>query len=418
VEFLMGLPLLAVLAAVGLLGSAFFSGAEIAIISCSRLRMRHLAGAGNRSAMAVERILGNLRRMVTTTLLGTNLCNVATAAAATGFFITIAPGREAFLSTLVVTPVILVFGEILPKTVFRQHADGICLRIAPVLTLVRWLLHPLIWIADTFTTTLLRLFGSRDPSRDPTLTRDELLRLMVEGEQKGVLRSDGRQMIHRAFRFSATRVEDIMVPLVRVFAVEDTTSLDEFLTLAAGHSYSRIPVYRDRIDNIVGSLFVFDLLGITDEPTVGDIMHPAYYVPETKRLEQLILEMKESRVHQAIVVDEFGGATGLVTLEDALERIVGEIRDEFDRSAPVASRSEEWIILDAGTPLMELRRTLGTPLPEGGYKTIGGFLTSSLGQIPAPGELHIIGEWEIEVLDATPRKVLKVRIRRSVDPGE
>ncbi len=415
----MGLPLLAALVFVGLLGSAFFSGAEIAVISCSRLKMRHLAREGDRAAMAVERILDDLRRMVTTTLIGTNFCNVATAAAATGFFITIMPGHEALVSTLVVTPVILVFGEILPKTIFRQYADGICLRIAPVLTLMRLILHPLVWIADTSLSTLLRLLGSRDPSRDPTLTRDELLRLMIEGEQKGVLRSEGRQMIHRAFRFSGMLVEDIMVPLVEVSAVEEHILLDEVLSRMTGHGYSRIPVYRDRIDNIVGSLFVFDLLGITDEKTVGDIMHPAYYVPETKRLEQLILEMKESRTHQAIVVDEFGGATGLVTLEDALERIVGEIRDEFDRaSTPVAVQSEEWTILDAGISLTELRRTLGTTLPEGGYKTMGGFLTSTLGQIPAPGELLAIGEWEIEVLDATPRKVLKVRIRRSVDIGD
>ena len=415
----MGLPLLAALVFVGLLGSAFFSGAEIAVISCSRLKMRHLAREGDRAAMAVERILDDLRRMVTTTLLGTNFCNVATAAAATGFFITILPGHEALVSTLVVTPVILVFGEILPKTIFRQYADGICLRIAPVLTLMRLILHPLVWIADTSLSTLLRFLGSRDPSRDPTLTRDELLRLMIEGEQKGVLRSEGRQMIHRAFRFSGMLVEDIMVPLVEVSAVEEHILLDEVLSRMTGHGYSRIPVYRDRIDNIVGSLFVFDLLGITDERTVGDIMHPAYYVPETKRLEQLILEMKESRTHQAIVVDEFGGATGLVTLEDALERIVGEIRDEFDRaSTPVVVQSEEWTILDAGISLTELRRTLGTTLPEGGYKTMGGFLTSTLGQIPAPGELLAIGEWEIEVLDATPRKVLKVRIRRSVDIGD
>ncbi len=416
---MMAIPLLAALMFVGLLGSAFFSGAEIAVISCNRLKMRHLAREGNRAAMAVERILGDLRRMVTTTLFGTNFCNVATAAAATGFFISITPGHEALVSTLVVTPVILVFGEILPKTIFRQYADGICLRIAPVLTLIRLILFPLVWIADSSLAALLRLFGSSDPSRHPILTRDELVRLMIEGEQKGVLRSEERQMIHRTFRFSGTRVEDIMVPLVEVSAVEEHTLLEEVLSRMAGHGYSRIPVYRDRIDNIVGSLFVFDLLGVTDEKTVGDIMHQAYYVPETKRLEQLILEMKESRMHLAIVVDEFGGATGLVTLEDALERIVGEIRDEFDRaSTPVAVQSDEWIILDAGTSLAELRHTSGTTFPEGGYKTIGGFLTSTLGQIPAPGELHTIGDWEIEVLDANPRKVLKVRIRRSVDEGE
>ncbi len=210
-----------------------------------------------------------------------------------------------------------------------------------------------------------------------------------------------------------------MVPLVEVSAVEEHTLLDEVISRLAGHGYSRIPVYRNRIDNIVGSLFVFDLLGVTDEKTVRDIMHQAYYVPESKRLEQLILEMKESRSHQAIVVDEFGGATGLVTLEDALERIVGEIRDEFDRtSAPMTAQSDEWIILDAGTSLAELRQILGTSLPEGGFKTIGGFLTLTLGQIPAAGELHTIGDWEIEVLDATPRKVLKVRIRRHLDEGE
>jgi CBS domain containing-hemolysin-like protein len=412
---MMGLPLLLILMLVGILGSAFFSGAEIAIISCSRLRMRHLAREGNRAAMAVEHILNDLRRMVTATLIGTNFCNVATAAAATGFFVMVAPGNEALISTLVVTPVVLIFGEILPKTVFRQYADGICLRTAPVLTLIEWLFFPLVWIADTTLMVLLKLLGSSGPSRESVLTRDELLRLMVEGEQKGLLRSDGSRMIHQAFRFSGTKVEDIMVPLVEVSAIGEQVRLDEVLEQITGHGFSRIPVYRDRIDNIVGMLYVFDLLGTGEEETVGEIMHPAYYVPEKKRLEQLILEMKESRTHQAVVVDEFGGATGIVTLEDAIERIVGEISDEFDRSAPAAARSEEWIILDAATPLVDLRRTLGTHFPEGGHRTIGGFLTATLGQIPSPGELHTIDELEIEVLDATPRKVLEVRIRLKVD---
>ncbi len=306
----MGLPLLLVLMFVGILGSAFFSGAEIAVISCSRLRMRHLAREGSRAAMAVERILNDLRRMVTATLIGTNFCNVATAAAATGFFITITPGSEALMSTLVVTPVVLVFGEILPKTIFRQYADGICLRTAPVLTLLKWLLFPLVWIADSSLVVLFKILGSSDLSHESVLTRDELLRMMVEGEQKGLLRSDGSRMIHRAFRFSGTKVEDIMVPLVEVSAIGEQVNLDDVLTQMTGHSFSRIPVYRDRIDNIVGMLLVFDLLGITDEQTVGEIMHPAYYVPEMKRLEQLILEMKESRAHQAVVVDSVTSSIG------------------------------------------------------------------------------------------------------------
>lgn len=397
---------------IGLVGSAFFSGAEIAIITCNRLQIHHLALDGNRAALAVERCLHNLRRMVTTTLLGTNFFNVAAASAATGLFAMLVPGNEALLSTLIITPLVLVFAEIYPKTIFQHHADGVCLKIAPFLNLVQMLLLPLVWLADRVISLLLRAMGSRDTGRGTSVTREEIKSLLGEGRRLGILRFEGWQMIHRTFGFSGTSVEAIMVPLVDVYALAESKMIMDGLEEIAEHGHSRIPVYRDRVDNIVGLLYVFDLLNASEGATVGDLMRPAYYVPETKRLQQLILEMKQCRVHQAVIVDEFGGASGIVTLEDALERIVGEIRDEFDRStAPIPQDREEWTTLSARTPLDDLQRSLGTELPEGEYKTVGGYLTSELGRIPEAGELHAIGDLEFEVLEATPRKVLRVRIR-------
>lgn len=409
----MSTPVFIILILVGVVGSAFFSGAEIAIISCNRLRMHHLAREGSRSAVLVEGFLKSPRQMVTTTLLGTNFCNVAAAAVATGFFTALVPGREAVLATIVMTPLLLVFGEIFPKTIFRQYADGVCLRIAAILQLTRRILAPLVWLADGSASLLLRLTGSRRQQRDPLVTREELLGLLGEGERRGLLRTEGWQMIHRAFGFSETRVKAIMVPLVDVFALEEHTTVSAALPLITEHGHSRIPVYRDRIDNIVGLIYVFDLLDIAEGTTVGELMHPAYFVPETKRLQQLILEMKQGRIHQTVVVDEFGGASGIITLEDALERIVGEIYDEFDRAAPpVPRKAEGWTILHARTSLAELRHSLGIELPVGEYKTLGGYLTSALGRIPEAGELYIFENWEFEILEATIRRVLRVRVRK------
>ncbi len=399
------------LIAAGLLGSAFFSGMEIAIISCNRLRMHNLSRAGDRAARMVEGFLDNRRRMVTATLIGTNFCGVGAAAAATGFFTLLLGGRGPLLATLVVTPLILVFGEIVPKAFFRQYADGVCLRIAPSIRLLYRLLSPLVVIADATAIALLALAGSRPSSKNAYVTREELLALLGEGERLGLLRADGRQMIHRAFTLSETQVSNIMVPLVDVGALPEETSVPEALARIADWGHSRIPVYRGRIDHIVGMLYVFDLLTYPEGAMVGEVMHPAYFVPESKGLQQLLVEMKQSRMHLAVVVDEFGGALGIVTLEDALEKIVGEIRDEYDRApAWITSGGGEWTILDARIPVEDAQRA-GIGLPAGEYETIGGYLVVRLGRIPGAGELHLLDGWEIEILEADPQQVVRVRAR-------
>lgn len=414
----MNVALLVAIILVGIAGSAFFSGAEIAIISSNRLRMHHLERGGNRSAGRVLRLLESPRKVVTTTLLGTNFCNVATAAAATGLFSILMEGQGAVLATAVITPLILVFGEIFPKSLFRQYADGIILRISGPLEAAYRLLTPLIWLADGITVAALKAVGAGADRKRQLVTREEIQLMLSEGERLGLLRTEGRQMIHRTFSLSETRVKTVMVPLVDVFALEENTPLDEALLSITERGHSRVPIYRDRIDNMVGMLYVFDLLEPEEGVTVGDMMHPAYYVPETKGLQQLLLEMKQSRMHQAVVVDEFGGASGIVTLEDALEKIVGEIRDEFDRvEARITAGSEEWSIVDARLGLEELERKMGIELPSGDYETLGGYLTDAFGRIPEPGEIHTLGGWEFEVLDATRRRIARLRVRRRPGTG-
>ncbi len=409
---------LILLIAVGLIGSAFFSGAEIALISCNRLRMHHLARGGRRAAARVLEVLDRLREMITTTLLGTNFCNVMTASAATVLFNQLLPGYEALLSTAVITPLILMFGEIYPKTVFRYWADPLCLAIAPSLNGFRLLFGPFVRLADGAVSLLLRILGSAEDDRGLAVTREELQHMMGEGRRLGVLQSEGWQMIRRAFHFSEMTVEEIMVPLVEVFALGEHDRVGEILPRIVERGHSRIPVFRERIDNIVGLLYVFDLLGIEPGTPVSELMVPAYYVPESKGLQQLVLEMKQSRVHQAVVVDEYGGATGIVTLEDTLERIVGEIRDEFDAvTEPLPEVGQEWITLSARTTLARVQRSLGTELPAGESKTIGGYLITALGRIPPAGELVTLGAWEFEILDATPRAIRLLRVRRQGGTG-
>ena len=413
--------LLAAVIVLGLVGSAFFSGAEIAVISCNRLRMHHLVRRGSHRARRVMRLLENPRRTVTATLLGTNFCNVATAAAATGLFMTLAPSRGAIWATVAITPLILVFGEIFPKTLFRQQADAVCLAIAPTLDRIYRLLSPLVRGADVVASLLLGLVRSGRSGRRPFVSREEIYLLLGEGARKGLLGAEGHRMIHQAFSLSQTRVKAIMVPRVDIFALEETTPVRDALARSTEQGHSRIPLYRGRIDNIVGVLYVFDLLDFPAERPVGDFMHPVYYVPESKTLEQLLIEMKQSRVHLAVVVDEFGGASGVVTLEDALERIVGEIWDEYDRGdstpPPPTPAGEAWTLLDARTPLDELWRRLDIVLPEGAYETVGGYLTDAFGRIPEPGEMNQFQAWEFEVLEALPQRVTRLRVRRRSGNG-
>lgn len=403
-----------IIALVCVIFEGFFSGAEIAMVSASRARLRQQAQAGDRGAQLAEAFLSKPQVLLATTLMGTNLATVT-------FSVTVALaliGRETanseVLAILLVTPLTLVFGELVPKTLFQRHADAIVPRIIYPLRLASVLLRPGVWVMGAFAGFVTQVLGV-DRER-AFVTRDELA-LLIDSEAKGEtdITHDEREMISNVLELSDSEVEHVMVHLSELTALPVDASISEAILEIADKQHSRIPIYEDRIDNIVGILHVFDLLQSENrDRLVAEIARPAFFVPENQPAADLLLELQGSGSHMAVVVDEYGGAVGVVTVEDILEEVVGEIDDEYDHGpSPIQQERPGVWRAEAKTSVERINDELDIELPEGDeYESIAGLVLDRFKRIPEPGESLLIGSVTIRVLEATDRVIETVQIIR------
>jgi len=396
-------------AVVCLLGQAFFSGSEMAMVSADRLTMRARANEGRTGAALTLQLLAREDRLLGTCLIGTNLSLVA----GTTLTATVLAwwGVElALASALVYTPFALILGETLSKTVFQHYADRLAPTLAYPLRTAQIVFSPGLLLVGLWSKALDTLLGRgrREPVR-----REEIVHLL--GDDVGPtdeIDADERRLIKRLFVLSETPVEEVMTPLVDVTAVPIDADLDEAADIAVESGHSRLPVFEERIDNIVGIVHVRSLLFAAEgEITVADLMEPTVFVPESKRVDDLLTEMRHRRDPLVVVVDEYGGSVGLVTIEDLLEEVVGEIRDERDEDEPDIQRlsEHEWRV-PARTELDELIDETGFPFPEGDYETIAGLILAGIGRIPRQGETIKLGPLTFHVEEATERAVVSVRV--------
>jgi CBS domain containing-hemolysin-like protein len=402
-----------------LLASAFFSCAEIAFLSANRVRLRHLAEQGSRVARGYMEAFHHPERLLSTAMMGVTIAHVVSSAVATAAVLPWLGGQASFWATLVLTPTMLVFGEILPKALTQPRATGLALRTFDPLRAVAWLLAPVVGVANLLVRAILRGLG-RGERRDPFVSRADL-RLLVEREPGGAtdVRAEERQMIEGIFDLVETPVRAVMVPLVDVVAIPEDASVDEAVALIRSSGHSRLPVYRERIDHVVGVVAALDILarGATGE-TVRTLMRPAHYVPATKRISDLLPEMQRRRIQVAIAVDEYGASVGLVSVEDVIEQIVGEIQDDRGHDRSELTQLPDGSYLVAGRlGIEELNEALDWELPKKEYETVAGLMLASLGRIPRPGEEVVIGGYELAVVDADERRILKVKVRARERPA-
>jgi CBS domain containing-hemolysin-like protein len=321
-------------------------------------------------------------------------------------------GAAALLVTVALTPIMLVFGEVIPKAVARERATGLILWLFPVIETLGRLLTPLTWGANALVGRALALFGRERTSTRQFVSREELkLLLQMEPEEADVTVSEA-EMIDKIFDLGETAVREVMVPLVDVAALAETATREDAVRLIQERGFSRIPVFTDRVFNIVGVVTAMDLLRRGGEATdVRALMRPATYVPETKRIDDLLREMQKNRVQLAVVVDEYGGAVGIVTVEDIVEEVVGEIRDEHDRTPDTVERLPDGSYRVAGrASLDEVNEALEWDLPKGDFETVAGLVLATLHRIPLVGEVFRVRRFTITVLEADKRRVLAVRI--------
>jgi CBS domain containing-hemolysin-like protein len=400
------------LALLCLVATMFFSAAEMAFIAANRLKLRHLAEEGSAVAARYLESFRHPENVLSTAMMGVTVAHIVAASAATRSLLPTVGPYAPLVVTLILTPIMLVFGEIIPKTLAREWATTLILRLYRPLTWTSRLLAPFVLVANTVVTLVLRLLGSAQADARAFVSREELKALLQMEPGEADVTTHEAEMIDKIFDLGDTTVREVMVPLVDVVMLPETATVAEAVTTIQHRGFSRIPVYRERETDIVGVVAAMDVLRRGAEvQTVAELMRPPHFVPETKRIDDLLREMQRARIQMAMVVDEYGGSTGLVTLEDILEQIVGKIEDEHDRTPASVERLPDgsyWVA--ARTHIDELNETLDWALPKQDYETIAGLVLATLHRIPRTGEEFQIPGYAVTVLEADSRRVVAVKI--------
>jgi len=392
--------------------SGFFSGSEIACFSISQARVRALAEEGRRGAGSLLRLRSDPDRLLITILIGNNVANIGAASLATFLATQVLGSAGVGVATGAVTLLVLFFGEITPKSFSAANATRISLLAAPVLELLSRVLFFLVGPLTALTRALL----PRSPRGSTTgVSEAEIRSLTQMGHSAGAIEEHERELIERTFRLDTTRVWEVMTPRVDVFAWPEDRTAEEIAGELAEVPFSRIPVYGDSLDDVTGVLYLRDayqaLVSGPPEATLGELAREPFFVPETLTLVQLLREFQARRIHLGMVVDEHGGTDGLVTLEDVLEELVGEIVDEVDvLEETVIGVGRNELLVDGSADLRRIDEHLGMSLPVGERRTLNGFLLEELGRVPQPGETVERGRLSIEVLGATDTQVTRARV--------
>ena len=399
---------------VGLLAlSGAFSGSETALVALSMARVEALVREGRAGASALYQLKKDPSRMLTTILVGNNLVNIGASAMATVIatreFGDAGPGIAVGALTLF----ILVFGEITPKSMATRYPERISLFVAfPLLTFMR-LIYPLVWMFGQFTTWVHRVSGGRG---EPTVTESELIGMLGHGVAEGEIEHVEREIIERVFGFNDLKVRDVMTPKGQLFTLDGSLSVAEALPLVTAQPFSRVPVYEDHPDNIVKVIYLRDLLNATSsnqpEVCIGNIAHQPLFVSQYHSLDELFDTLRRHHMHFSIVVDEYGDVRGIVTLEDLLEELVGEIYDESDVTPPsLDEASDHGIVVDGATELRVVERHFDTDIPGKPTDTVSLWILQKTDAIPAPGDKFTIDGLEVSIQEASKRSIDKVRIR-------
>lgn len=394
-----------------------FSGAEIALVASDIHRIRQKALAGSRSASLALKLLSRPEWFLATTLTGTDLCIIVTTSMATSLFVSIFGGAAGGLfSAAVMIPLVIVAAEIIPKSIFQQRPESFAVGLAGFIRAASWVFYPLVFaVARIARGGVHVLTGGKADSDSPYITKQGLKYLIREKRGKSDIRRSEKEMIRRVIDFSEATVDRVMVPLSHVSALEESVLVRDAVALVREKGFSRVPVYRDSVFNITGILHSFDLLRVPPEAKDGTIRSyirsNVYYVPDTKSASELLLELQRRGEVMAVVVDEYGGAVGVVTVEDLLEEVVGEIEDEYDRGEkPYLKLGPGRYLFNARTGLDRVRDLCLLEIPEGDYETLGGFILNRLGRIPRRGESVREGDALFIVEDADSRSIREVLI--------
>ena len=397
---------------------AFASAAETSLTSISRIKLKNQVEEGDKRAIEIENLLSNPNKVLSTILVVNSVAVIVASSMSTVLALRFSPNYGELIATILISLVVLIFCEITPKTAAVQNPLRWARVFVRPVRITAWLLQPVVWALGAVTNSLVRLVGGQVKHRGPFVTEEELRLLVSVGEEEGVLEEEETEMIHSIFEFADTTVREVMIPRIDMVTLESDATVDEAVDLALQGGFSRIPVYEESIDNIIGVLYIKDMLkqlreGHNDRP-IRDLVRPAYFVPETKKLDDLLREIQQKHVHLVIIVDEYGSVAGLVTIEDLVEEIVGDIQDEYDREEKLYEKvNEEIYIFNAKINIDEFNEIMDMELADTDYETLGGFLYAQLDKIPNVGDTITFNDMTFTVLTTRGRRITQVRVERS-----
>jgi putative hemolysin len=402
--------------------SALFSLSETAITSVSRIKIKHMFDQKVKGSKALFRLRENPSKLLGTVLVGNNVVNIAASSLVTSMMISYMEklgmahiGYAVGIAVGLMTFVILIFGEITPKTIALKNADKVALLTAPFIEVLSTILQPLVQLLTFISFPIIRLFGARIPEKGPFMSREEIRVLLAVSEKEGQIEEEEREMISSIFEFGSTVAREVITPRPDMIALEVNEPVDKMISVMVETGHSRVPVYEGTIDNILGVVYAKELLKLAGKggsnATLREFLRPLLFIPESKKVNELLHQMQAARSHIAVIVDEYGTTVGLVTLEDLIEEIVGEIHDEFEKEERSVIQIDKnlWEV-NAKIAISDLNKQLGINIPEGEYDTISGFVISLLGKVPVVGDTVKYDGISMSVERIHKRRITRIKL--------
>ena len=398
-----------------LIGSGFFSASETALMSLSKIKIRHMEEDGIKGAKLVGSLLEDSSRLLSSILVGNNIVNIAATSISTSLFISIWGEQGVAAATFLMTVLVLIFGEITPKTISANNPEKVSIFVAKPIKLFMTILSPIVWVFNVITKVIFKILGVDDDGVKPFITEEELKTMVNVSHEEGVLEIEEREIINNVFEFGDMQAKEAMVQRLDMIAIDVEDSYEEIIELFKHEKLSRMPVYEETIDDIIGVLNIKDIIFLSDEEVekfdIREYIREPFFTYEFKKITQLLEEMKKDKSQMAIVVDEYGGTAGLITIEDLIEVIVGDIEDEYDEEEDeiqVISPTE--FLVEGSTKISDVNEILDIDLESEEFDSIGGYIIGYIKHIPEENELIEVDGIKFNIESVDKNRIKKIRI--------
>ena len=398
-----------------LIGSGFFSASETSLMSLSKIRIRHMQEEGVKGAKLVASLIEDSNKLLSTILVGNNVVNIAATSISTSLFMTLLGSNGVPVATAVMTVLVLLFGEITPKTIAANNSEKVAIFVSRPIKVIIFILKPVVWVFNLVTGVIFKILGVKDKSNQPYITEEELKTMVNVGHEEGVLEIEEREIINNVFQFGDMQAKEAMVQRLDMIAINSEDKYEEIIEMFKNEKFSRMPVYNESIDDIIGILNIKDIIFLSDEEiqqfNIKDYIREPFFTYEFKKITQLLEEMKIEKSQMAIVVDEYGGTAGLITIEDLVEVIVGDIEDEYDDyDKEIEVVKEDEYIVDGSAKLDDISELIGVNMESEEFDSVGGLIIGELGRFPDNKEEVTLNKIRFVVEEVDKNRIKKVRI--------